>query len=117
MLAECNARLGNVQAANDALNTLRENRFEAEDFTPLQISDQAELLAFVKDEIRREKAPSTLRTFDIKRYNRFDNDNITISRSFRGETVTIAPNSLNWAFPIAQNYINANPEIEQNPRD
>ena len=117
MLAECNARLGNVQAANDALNTLRENRFEAEDFTPLQISDQAELLAFVKDEIRREKAPSTLRTFYIKRYNRFDNDNITISRSFRGETVTIAPNSLNWAFPIAQNYINANPEIEQNPRD
>ncbi|KPM33093.1 RagB/SusD domain protein [Croceitalea dokdonensis DOKDO 023] len=117
MLAECNARLGNIQAANDALNTLRENRFETGTYTPVQITDEAELLAFVKDEIRREKAPSTLRTFDIKRYNRFDEEKITVTRSFRGETVTIAPNSLNWAFPIAQNYINANPEIEQNPRD
>ncbi|MFS4418680.1 RagB/SusD family nutrient uptake outer membrane protein [Maribacter sp. 2307ULW6-5] len=117
MRAECNARLGNIQEANEALNALREKRFETGTYVPLQLTDQAELLAFVKDEIRREKAMGTLRTFDIKRYNRFDQEKITVTRSFRGETVTMAPNSLNWAFPIAQNYINANPEIEQNPRD
>lgn len=117
MRAECNARLGNLQGANDDLNTLRINRFQNATYTPVSITNAAQLLSFVKDEIRREKAPSTLRTFDIKRYNRFDDDKITVTHSFRGETVTVAPNSLNWAFPIAQNYINANPEIEQNPRD
>ena len=116
MKAECDARLGNIDNANSALNKLRQNRFATGTYTPVSISDQATLLAFVKDEIRREKAMSTLRVFDIKRYNLFDNANISISRSFGGETVTTTPNSLNWAFPIANNYIVANPEIEQNPR-
>jgi tetratricopeptide (TPR) repeat protein len=114
---ECNARLGNITEANNDLNLLRRNRFETGTYELLNIADADELLAFVKDEIRREKAPSVLRTFDIKRYNRFDESKITVTHSFGGETVTLQPNSLNWAFPIAQNYINANPEIEQNPRD
>lgn len=116
MSAECNARLGNIIQANAALNKLREKRFATDTYTPVNFSNEATLLAFVKDEIRREKAMSTLRVFDIKRYNLFDNDNITVSRSFGGETVSITPNSLNWAFPIANNYIRANPEIIQNPR-
>jgi tetratricopeptide (TPR) repeat protein len=116
MKAECDARLGNIDDANNALNELRENRFATGTYTPVNFTDQSTLLAFVKDEIRREKAMSTLRVFDIKRYNRFDDANISVTHSFGGETVTITPNSLNWAFPIANNYIVANPEIEQNPR-
>ena len=117
MKAECNARLANINGANEALNALREKRFKTGTYTPVNFTNQATLLDFVKDEIRREKAMSTLRVFDIKRYNRFDNDNISITHSFGGETVTIKPNSLNWAFPIAKNYIIANPEIVQNPRE
>lgn len=116
MKAECEARLGNIDEANSALNILREKRFRNGTYTPVNFTNQATILTFVKDEIRREKAMSTLRVFDIKRYNRFDNDNISITHSFGGETVTITPNSLNWAFPIATNYILANPEIKQNPR-
>jgi tetratricopeptide (TPR) repeat protein len=116
MRAECNARLGNVSAANTNLNLLRANRYQTDTYVPINISDETQLLAFVKDEIRREKAPSVLRTFDIKRYNRFDDQKITVTHSFAGETVSITPNSLNWALPIATNYIVANPEIEQNPR-
>ncbi|WP_203257147.1 RagB/SusD family nutrient uptake outer membrane protein [Hyunsoonleella ulvae] len=113
---ECNARLGNVSMANSDLNLLRSNRYATGTYNPVNITDEADLLAFVKDEIRREKAPSVLRTFDIKRYNRFDEQKITVTHTFDGETVSIEPNSLNWAFPIANNYIVANPEIEQNPR-
>ncbi|NJX16057.1 RagB/SusD family nutrient uptake outer membrane protein [Tamlana crocina] len=116
MRAECYARLGDIELANKDLNTLRVNRFKTGAYVPVDITDQDNLIAFVKDEIRREKAMSTLRIFDIKRYNRFDNANITVTHSFNGETVSIAPNSLNWALPIATNYILANPEIEQNPR-
>jgi len=113
---ECNTRLGNIPAANSDLNLLRSNRFEDGTYTPINITNEDELLAFVKDEIRREKAPSVLRTFDIKRYNRFDDQKITVTHTFEGETVVVQPNSLNWALPIANNYIVANPEIEQNPR-
>lgn len=114
--AECNTRLGNLATANSDLNLLRTNRYTSETYIPINFTDQAELLAFVKDEIRREKAPSVLRTYDIKRYNRFDDQKITVTHTFDGETVSIEPNSLNWALPIANNYIVANPEIAQNPR-
>ncbi|MFS4482262.1 RagB/SusD family nutrient uptake outer membrane protein [Hyunsoonleella sp. 2307UL5-6] len=113
---ECHTRLSNVAEANRDLNMLRSNRFENGTYTPVNITDEDDLLAFVKDEIRREKAPSVLRTFDIKRYNRFDEQKITVTHTFEGETVVVEPNSLNWALPIANNYIVANPEIEQNPR-
>ena len=116
MRAECNARLGNIDAANNDLNTLRINRFETSTYTPVDITNQDDLIAFVKNEIRREKAMSTLRIFDIKRYNRFDEANITVTHSFGGETVSLTPNSPNWALPIATNYIIANPEIVPNPR-
>ena len=116
MRAECNARLGNIDASNRDLNTLRVNRFETGTYSPINITNQDDLIAFVKDEIRREKAMSTLRIFDIKRYNRFDEANITVTHSFNGETASLTPNSLNWALPIATNYIIANPEIDQNPR-
>lgn len=115
--AECNARLGNIENAIADLNALRVNRYAVGTYTPVDFTDQNTLLAFIKDEIRREKAMSTLRIFDIKRYNRFDNANISVTHSYLGETATLTPNSLNWAFPIANNYIVANPEIIQNPRE
>ncbi|WP_394972817.1 RagB/SusD family nutrient uptake outer membrane protein [uncultured Croceitalea sp.] len=115
--AECNARLGNLDAANADLNALRINRFDSFAFEPLNITDQATLIQFVKDERRREKVRSLDRTFDIKRYNLFDNDQITVSHTLDGITTTLLPNSKNWAMPIAPRYILFNPEIEQNPRD
>lgn len=115
--SECNARLGNLAAVNTDLNALRTNRFETGTYTPLSITDQDILLAFVKEERRREFPSGLERTFDIKRYNLFDGDAISIAHSFNGETVTIAPNSPNWAQPIGQLYINQNTEITQNPRE
>ncbi|AUP77933.1 RagB/SusD family nutrient uptake outer membrane protein [Flavivirga eckloniae] len=117
IVAECNARLGNTEAANTSLNLLRENRFFTDTYTPLMITDPTELLTFVKAERRREMVSSMQRMFDIKRYNRFDNDNISLSHTVGSLSGSIEPNSLNWAFPISEKYIQLNPEIIQNPRD
>lgn len=115
--AECHARLGNIPETNASLNTLRENRFAPGTYQPIFIKSKAQLLKFVKDERRREMVSSLQRTFDVKRYNRFDDANIRITHSLGGVTATIEPNSLNWAMPIASKYIQQNPEIVQNPRD
>ncbi|MFS4467852.1 RagB/SusD family nutrient uptake outer membrane protein [Maribacter sp. 2210JD10-5] len=115
--AECNARLGNTAAANAALNALRENRFETGTHTPLNITDNAELLDFVKEERRRETVGGPDRMFDIKRYNLFDEDGISLTHILGSVSATLEANSKNWAIPIGSKYIQQNPEIEQNPRD
>lgn len=115
--AECNARLNNIQAANDDLNALREKRYPTGLYTPVNITDPSLLLQFVKDERRREIAISFDRTFDIKRYNLFDNDNISLTHTLEGKTATLEANSKNWAFPIATKILQRNPELKQNPRD
>ena len=115
--AECHARLNNIQQANDNLNRLRINRFATDGYAPVAINNAAALLNFIKEERRRELFKSSDRMFDIKRYSRFDNDNITLTHEIGGDEATLAPNSPNWAFPIGQLYINQNPEIIQNPRE
>ncbi len=117
MRAECHARLNNITEANNDINTLRESRFLAPLYTPINITDQNELIQYVKDERRRELPGNGERTFDIKRYNLYDNDNISVTHTLRGNTAMLNPNSKNWALPIASKYILLNPEIEQNPRD
>lgn len=115
--AECNARLGRIDEANDDLNTLRKNRFKIADYTDVNIRDQTALLTFVKEERRREMAADAERLFDIKRYNLYDQDGIAITRNYNGETITVLPNSKNWVLPIAEKYRHINPEIQPNPRD
>ncbi len=115
--AECNARLGNVAAANSDLNTLRQNRFATGKYVPVNISDADDLLIFIKNERRRELVGNLERMFDIKRYNQFDNANISLTHTIGNRTETLPANSKNWALPIAQSIVQLNPEIEQNPRD
>lgn len=114
--AECNARLGNIQAANNDLNALRINRYESGEYTDVNITDEDDLLVFIKEERLREFPGSSERVFDIKRYNLFDGDNISVTHNLNGETITIAPNSDLWAQPIARLYKEFNSEIELNPR-
>ena len=115
--AECNARLGNLNASLESLNALRQNRMISGTFEPLSFQEPQNLLRFIKEERRREMAQSTERIFDIKRYNVFDNDQISVTHQLGEMTSSLLPNSNNWAIPIAQKYIQLNPEIVQNPRD
>ncbi|QVY65000.1 RagB/SusD family nutrient uptake outer membrane protein [Polaribacter sp. Q13] len=117
MRAECNVRLGQTSLAVNDLNTLREKRFATDAYTPITSTAQNEVLELVKRERRMELAGNGLRFFDIKRYNEFDNANITLTRTLNGKNFTLAPGSNNWAIPIGQKYILQNPEMGQNIRD
>ncbi len=114
--AECAARAGNTSAALDALNELRQHRFKPEDYTPLQAADAAAALRLVIDERGRELMGRGFRWFDQKRLNKEAAFAATVTRTFKGQTYTLAPNGNRYVFPIASKYITMNPEITQNPR-
>ncbi|WP_299556412.1 RagB/SusD family nutrient uptake outer membrane protein [Seonamhaeicola sp.] len=116
--AEVFARSGDITGALDELNALRANRFDADfvvtDGHLLTASDQAEALAHVIDERRREFHVNGMRFFDIKRLNALDNAGISLTRG----SVTYSPNGANWAVPLSPNVINnSNGQISQNPRE
>lgn len=117
--AECNARLGSGDPIAD-LNTIRENRYATGSYVALTSADLPNndaILAFVKDERRRELVNSGVRWFDLKRYNTLDNAGISITRNIEGVGVTVLePNSNRWIMPIARSVISIAPEIEQSPR-
>ncbi|PKB43690.1 SusD-like starch-binding protein associating with outer membrane [Cellulophaga sp. RHA19] len=115
--AECNTRLNNLDLALADINLIRENRFKTGTYTPLVSTDKTEVLNIVKNERRMELAGASLRLFDLKRYNEFDNANISLSRNLNGQTYSLQANGNNWALPIARKYINATPEIGENIRD
>lgn len=114
--AECYARAGNTTDAMDDVNLLRKNRIATAAYADLTAANATEALTIVKEERRRELAFMGIRFSDIRRYNAYDNANISIVHTIDGENFTLAPGDNKWALPFARKYINKNPEIEQNPR-
>ncbi|MCT4623774.1 MAG: RagB/SusD family nutrient uptake outer membrane protein, partial [Schleiferiaceae bacterium] len=114
--AECNARAGNTALAMDDVNFLRKHRIATAAYADLTAADATEALNIVKEERRRELAFTGIRFSDIRRYNAYDNANISIVHPVNGENFTLAPGDNKWVLPIARKYILKNPEIEQNPR-
>jgi tetratricopeptide (TPR) repeat protein len=120
--AELYARDNQVSKAMDDLNAIRANRF-GEDATSSDINlsaiDATDALQKVVNERRRELAFTGFRMLDVKRYNAYDNANISLIRATdaNGTVKTWSAGSINWALPIAQKYIDINPEIKQNDRE
>ena len=106
--AEAYARLGGVNEALGLadLNTLRAARING--YVPVVLTG-APLLQAIADERRRELAGEGHRFFDLKRTTRTIN-RITNCSSF----CTLSPGAREWALPIPQSEILANPNMEQN---
>ncbi len=98
------------------LNNLRSNRFEDKAYKPLQITDQQAILKLVINERRKELMGKGLRWFDQKRLAAETGFVNTQTRTYKGESFTLTPNSNRYVMPIASKYIVLNPEIIQNPR-
>jgi len=101
MRAECNARLGEVRAALDDLNTLLRHRFEYESFTPVDVSDSNDLLQLILDERRKELLFRGIRWMDIKRYNR-DGAGIELVRNIGDIQYKLPAKSNRFALPIPE---------------
>ncbi len=114
--AECYARQGKTAEAINDLNTLRASRFKTGSDYELTATSPQEALTLVKTERRRELAFRGFRLFDIKRYNVFDHDNISVTRTINGAVYTLLPESPRMVLPIGRKYIELNPEINPNPR-
>jgi hypothetical protein len=114
--AESSARTGNAAAAMEDINLLRSFRYKSGSDYFLSATNAAAALTIVKAERRREMAFRGTRFFDIRRYNAFDNANITVTHTLSDGTFTLPPNSNRAVLPIGRIYISQNPEITQNPR-
>lgn len=109
--AECYARGGQPQKAVDYLNILRAKRYK--DNTAYQVSaaTNTEALNLVLTERQKEFIGRGFRWFDQRRLNLDPAFQKTYTRTFKGNTYTLAPNSAGYVFPINQNYIDLNPEL------
>ncbi|MFD2599243.1 RagB/SusD family nutrient uptake outer membrane protein [Sphingobacterium corticis] len=98
------------------INELRKFRFETADYQPFVAANQAEALKLVINERRKELMAKGLRWFDQKRLASEPGFVTTQTRTYKGVTYTLEPNSPRYVMPIATKYIVLNPEIIQNPR-
>lgn len=115
IVAEAAARSNDAATAVSMLNAIRAKRFATADYSDLSAANSAEAMQLVIAERRREFFGTGLRWFDQKRLNKDAAYQVTVSRTFKGVTTTLSPNSNRYVFPIANKYILLNPEIQQNP--
>lgn len=114
--AECNARLQNVSAAMDDLNTLMIKRWSNNGtFQLFTATDESEALNKILTERRKELLFRGLRWVDLRRLNA-QGSNITLYRQINGQDYTLPAQDKRWIFPIPPDVINSNPSMQQNPR-
>lgn len=113
--AEALARKGDISGALAKANALRQNRFTAGNYTPLTASTADEALVQVIKERQREFFCRGLRWFDMRRLKNDPKFTKTITRTFRGVTYTLEPNSNRYILPISDYYRQFNPGITANP--
>lgn len=114
--AESDARAGNTSNAVSLLNDLRVKRFKPADYVALNAVNAADALKLVIDERRRELFGRGFRWFDQRRLNQDAAFAKTYTRTFKGVTYTLEPNSNRYVYAIAAKYLLLNPETEQNPQ-
>lgn len=114
IVAECSARLDDLDKAGQALNTLLVKRWVTNQFIPYSFVDKNMALEVILRERRKELVFRGLRWSDIKRLNR-DGHNITLTRTVNGQTFTLPPNDLRYAIAIPETIIEIS-GIKQNPR-
>ncbi|MFI1772447.1 RagB/SusD family nutrient uptake outer membrane protein [Thalassobellus citreus] len=110
--AESQVRLNNVELGLEQLNILRAKRFDTGSDYEATATTKEDALDLVIAERQKEFIGRGFRWFDQKRLNLEDRYKETKTREFLGETFTLEPNSDGYVFPIFQNYIDLNPELD-----
>ncbi|MDR6734452.1 RagB/SusD family nutrient uptake outer membrane protein [Sphingobacterium sp. 2149] len=113
--AEAAARDNQTATAMTLVNHLRASRILPGSTVNLTASDASDALEKVIQERRREFMFRMLRWWDMRRLKDDTRFQKTYTRTFGGNTFTLAPNSDRYVFRIAQYEINLSPEIAQNP--
>lgn len=115
--SECQARLGNVDAALRSLGELAKHRMETGVFNGFRtMGNEAEVLNLVLEERRKELLFRGLRWPDLKRLNADGSISpIGLTRILGDAVYNLQPNDPKYALPIPPNELIGN-DIRQNPR-
>lgn len=114
IIAECNARINNLDEAGNALNKLLVKRWDTNKFVPYSFTDKEAALNTILNERRKELVFRGLRWSDIKRLNR-DGSHLTLTRKVGGQIYNLPPNDLRYAIAIPETVVEIS-AIPQNPR-
>lgn len=101
--AECAVRLDKLGDALNYLNTLCKMRYD-ETYSPYESVNKKEILIWILEERRKELITRT-RWFDLRRLNLDPELAVTLTRTYKGETYTLPPNSSRYTFSIPQEEI------------
>ncbi|WP_354432480.1 MULTISPECIES: RagB/SusD family nutrient uptake outer membrane protein [unclassified Mucilaginibacter] len=104
--AETSARAGNITAALADLNTLRVNRYRIAAYQPLTAAGQAQALALVLLERRKELLLRALRWTDLRRLNKEPALAVTLRKFVNGKLYELPPGDPRYTWPIPQQVIN-----------
>ncbi|MFD2201812.1 RagB/SusD family nutrient uptake outer membrane protein [Shivajiella indica] len=100
--AECEARLGNMEAAFETLNTLLESRYMSGTFEPFNPSDFEDPLGFILWERRKELLFRGLRWSDLKRYLGDRKEFFPLKRVLDNQIIEMDRSPEAFVFPIPQ---------------
>lgn len=103
--AECLARSGDTPGAMDALNTLLIKRWKTSAFVPLTASSQADAIARILLERRKELLFRGIRWTDLRRLNKDPRYAVQLNRTVNGITYTLPAGDPRYAMPIPDNEI------------
>lgn len=112
--AESSIRLGDLENAKNALNTLRQHRISPMSFVPFEGTEDELLLAILRER-RLELVFRGVRWLDLKRLNTSAETEVTLDRKFNSSDAVLPPNDLRYVIPIPPDEMDFNP-MEQNPR-
>lgn len=99
--AECNARLGNPQAAVNDLSHLLSHRYDANHVAEISPETPADrLLEIVLTERRKQLVLRGTRWTDLRRLNQDDRFAVSLTRILGDKRFTLPPNDRRYALPI-----------------
>lgn len=114
--AEVLVRNDNIGAAIETINHLRKKRFKEADYIDLTATDATEAMKIVIEERRREFFATGKRWFDMRRLNLDTDFAKAYNRTFKGVSYVLPVNDNKYIYPVANKYLEMNPEIGQSPR-
>ena len=113
--AEAGTRIGKVDEALSALNTLGEKRFEQNKYIPYTERNPTLLLSLILQERQKELVFRGRRWSDLKRLNLDPRFQKTLKREMHGVMYNLEPNSSKYAYRLPEVVVN-NGKIPQNIR-
>ncbi|MDH5827774.1 RagB/SusD family nutrient uptake outer membrane protein [Sphingobacterium faecium] len=113
--AEAAVRIGKIDAALTALNTLGVSRYERDKYVAVTERNPASLLSLILKERQKELVFRGRRWSDLKRLNLDPRFQKTLKREIHGIVYQLEPNSRKYAYRIPEIVVN-NGKIPQNIR-